>query len=132
MESAQGKEAVPQTMPLADLPPVPQTAEVASAVSATIPKTLQPIKVCEVRLNGTTVAQPSILPSKDAAVLSNGCAMPTVPQPTPAPGPPFDCGARCSGIHHGAIACVCAAAGSTLNLFLRALPANIGADRRAP
>ncbi|XP_037519696.1 LOW QUALITY PROTEIN: uncharacterized protein LOC119396513 [Rhipicephalus sanguineus] len=89
MESAQGKEAVPQTMPSADLPPVPQTAEVASPVYATIPKTLQPIKVGEVRFNGTTVAAPSILPSKDAVVLSNCCVMSTVPQPTPAPGLPL-------------------------------------------
>ncbi|XP_037281623.2 uncharacterized protein LOC119174693 [Rhipicephalus microplus] len=88
MESAQGKEAVSQTMPSAELLPVPQTAEVASPASATIPKTLQSIKVCEVRLNGSTVAQPSILPSKDAAVLSNGCVVPTVPQPMPGPGPP--------------------------------------------
>ncbi|KAL3194174.1 hypothetical protein MRX96_016313 [Rhipicephalus microplus] len=70
---AQGKEAVSQTMPSAELLPVPQTAEVASPASATIPKTLQSIKVCEVRLNGSTVAQPSILPSKDAAAASPVC-----------------------------------------------------------
>ncbi|KAH7937543.1 hypothetical protein HPB49_012995 [Dermacentor silvarum] len=73
-------------MPLADLPSVPQAAEVATHVSAAIPKTLQSAKSCEVRLNGTTTAQPVLLPSKDAAVLPN-CVTSTVPEPTS--GPPL-------------------------------------------
>nr|XP_050026608.1 uncharacterized protein LOC126521912 [Dermacentor andersoni] len=86
MESAQGKETVPQTMPLADLPSVLQAAEVATHVSAAIPKTLQSTKSCEVRLNGTTTAQPALLPSKDAAAMPN-CVTLTVPEPTS--GPPL-------------------------------------------
>ncbi|KAL3190658.1 hypothetical protein MRX96_002326 [Rhipicephalus microplus] len=81
MKSAQGNKASTQAMPSAGIPPVAQTAEVTCHVSVTIPKTLQPLKVCKAQLNGIHVAQPS----KDAAVLSNRCAIPTAVQPTPAP-----------------------------------------------
>ncbi|KAH8036020.1 hypothetical protein HPB51_016324 [Rhipicephalus microplus] len=79
--SAQENQAFPQAVSPAGLPLVPQMAELTCHVSVTIPMSLQPIKKCEMRLNGTTVVQPS----KDVAVLSNCCAILTVPQPTPAP-----------------------------------------------
>ncbi|KAL3187174.1 hypothetical protein MRX96_025902 [Rhipicephalus microplus] len=81
MKNAQENKAFAQAVTSADLPPVPQTAEVTCHVSVTIPKTLQLLNVCQDQLNGINVAQPS----KDAAVLSNCCAIPKVAQPTPAP-----------------------------------------------
>ncbi|KAH8026472.1 hypothetical protein HPB51_020582 [Rhipicephalus microplus] len=80
-KSVQRNQAFSQAGPSADLLPVPLAAKVTCHVSVTIPKTLQPIKVCEERLKSTTVGRPS----KDAAVLSNCCTVPTVPQPMPGP-----------------------------------------------
>ncbi|KAL1447201.1 hypothetical protein MTO96_028612 [Rhipicephalus appendiculatus] len=128
LESAQVREAIPQAMSSADLPPVPQTAQVAVHVSATISKTLQPIKVSDVRLDGITVAQPPILPSYDPALMLNCHAMLLVPQPTPDTGPPVGYSARRSGVHHGAIACAPTTASASLNVLLCALPGNVGAD----
>ncbi|KAL3235478.1 hypothetical protein MRX96_022387 [Rhipicephalus microplus] len=67
MKSAKENKAFANAVPLADLPPVSQNAEVTCRVFVAIPKTLQPLKVCEERLNGITVAQPS----KYAALMSN-------------------------------------------------------------
>ncbi|KAK8775760.1 hypothetical protein V5799_030896 [Amblyomma americanum] len=90
MESAQGKETT-HTMPSADdLPSVPQAVEaVATHMLTASSKTLQLVKNCEVRLNGTTAAQPALLPGKGAASSSQNCLSSVPPRSSgPASGPP--------------------------------------------
>ncbi|KAH8026430.1 hypothetical protein HPB51_020414 [Rhipicephalus microplus] len=81
MKNAQENKAFAQAVPLADLPPVSQNAEVDCHVSVIISKRLQSLKVCKEQLNGINVAQTS----KYTAVLSNCCAIPTVAHSMPAP-----------------------------------------------